>query len=107
MKLKIKKGDKVRVLTGKDRGKTGTVVRAFPSIGKVLVEGVNMKVKHTKPNKQTKQGGGIISLATPLPVSNVAFIDPKTGAPTRIGRKLDATKGTLVRVAKKSGTTLS
>ena len=105
--MKIKKGDNVIVLTGKDRGKTGKVVLALPADGRVVVEGVNMKKRHQKTNRQTKQGGGIIEKAMPLHVSNVALVDPKTGKATRIGRTYDKNKETWTHVAKKSGTVLA
>lgn len=105
--MKIKKGDNIIVLTGKDRGKTGKVVLALPDQDRVVVEGINMKKRHQKISRQTKQGGGIIEKAMPLHVSNVALVDPKTGKATRIGRKYDKSKETWTRVAKKSGTVLA
>ena len=83
--MKIKKGDRVVVLQGKDRGKEGTVMRAIPSKGKVIVEGVNIAKKHQKPTRATMQGG-IIDKDMPLDVSNVALVCPKDGA-TRAGRR--------------------
>lgn len=105
--MKIKKGDNVIVLTGKDRGKTGKVVRALPEVSRVLVEGINMRKRHQRTNKNTKQGGGIIEKAMPIDVSNVALVDPKTGKATRIGKKYDEDKKVWVRVAKKSGTVIA
>jgi large subunit ribosomal protein L24 len=97
---KIKKGDTVIILSGKDKGKTGDVVRAIPSEDKVVVQGVNMVSKHKKPSQANPQGG-IERVEAPLHVSKVAMKDPKTGQPTRVGFKfLDGKK---VRVAKKSG----
>jgi large subunit ribosomal protein L24 len=97
---KIKKGDTVIILSGKDKGKTGDVVRAIPSEDKVVVQGVNMVSKHKKPSQANPQGG-IERVEAPLHVSKVAIKDPKTGQPTRVGFKfLDGKK---VRVAKKSG----
>jgi large subunit ribosomal protein L24 len=97
---KIKKGDTVVILSGKDKGKTGDVVRAIPSEDKVVVQGVNMVSKHKKPSQGNPQGG-IERVEAPLHVSKVAIKDPKTGQPTRVGFKfLDGKK---VRVAKKSG----
>ncbi len=105
--MHIKKGDNVIVLTGKDRGKTGKVVHALPTEDRVVVEGVNMKKRHQKVSRQTKQGGGIVEKAMPLHVSNVALVDPKTGKATRVGKKYDESKKVWVRVAKKSGIVLA
>lgn len=99
--MKIKKDDKVIVISGKDKGKIGKVLRAFPDENKVLVEGVNIKKKHQKPIKGGKKGQ-IIDKTYPVDVSNVMFADPKSGKSTRIGKKLVGDK--FVRVAKKSGT---
>jgi large subunit ribosomal protein L24 len=97
---KIKKGDTVVILCGKDKGKTGNVIRAIPSEDKVVVQGINMISKHKKPSQANPQGG-IERIEAPMHVSNVAMKDPKTGQPTRVGFKfLDGKK---VRVAKKSG----
>ena len=98
--MKIKKGDRVRVLTGKDRGKEGEVMRAIPSAGKVIVDGVNVAKKHQKPTRATMQGG-IIDKDMPLPVANVALLCPKDG-PTRVGYRFDA-DGTKVRICRKCG----
>ena len=99
--LKIRKGDRVRVLTGKDRGKEGEVMRAIPRSGKVIVEGVNVAKKHQRPTQATQQGG-IIDKDMPLPVSNVALVCPSCHKPTRVGYKIDAS-GSKVRVCKKCG----
>jgi large subunit ribosomal protein L24 len=99
-KLKIKKGDSVVVLAGRDKGKHGEVVKVFPSDNRVIVQGVNTVRRHQKqtPGKE----GGIISKEAPLHVSNIAIEDPKDGSPTRIGyRILD--DGRKVRYAKRSG----
>jgi large subunit ribosomal protein L24 len=97
--LKIKKGDRVEVLTGKDRGKRGEVMRAIPDEGKVIVDGVNVAKKHQRPTKATMQGG-IIDKDMPIPVANVAIVCPSCGKPTRVGYKIDG-DGTKVRVCKK------
>ena len=97
--LKIKKGDRVYVLTGKDRGKTGEVMRAIPTTGKVIVDGVNVAKKHQKPTRATQQGG-IIDKDMPLHVSNVAIICSGCDAPTRVGYRFEA-DGTKVRVCRK------
>jgi large subunit ribosomal protein L24 len=98
--MKIKKGDRVVVLQGKDRGKEGVVMRAIPTKGKVIVEGVNIAKKHQKPTKATMQGG-IIDKDMPLDVSNVALICPKDGA-TRVGYKVSET-GAKSRICRKCG----
>ncbi len=99
--LKIKKGDTVKVLSGKDRGKTGEVMRAIPETGKVIVEGVNTAKRHQRPTRATMQGG-IIDKDMPIPVANVAIVCPKGGHTTRVGYRVDA-DGTKVRVCKKCG----
>jgi large subunit ribosomal protein L24 len=99
--LKIRKGDRVRVLTGKDRGKEGEVMRAIPRTGKVIVEGVNVAKKHQRPT-QASQQGGIIDKDMPVPVSNVALVCPSCHRPTRVGYKVDASGG-KARVCKKCG----
>ena len=99
MAAKIKKGDKVIVLAGKDRGAEGEVVQVMPSDDRVLVRGVNMIKKHQRQT-QTEQGG-IISREAPIQISNVALKDPSTGKPTRVGFKIE--DGKKVRVAKASG----
>jgi large subunit ribosomal protein L24 len=99
--LKIRKGDRVRVLTGKDRGKEGEVMHAIPAAGKVIVDGVNVARKHQRPTRATQQGG-IIDKDMPLPVSNVALVCPSCGKPTRVGYKIDAA-GQKARVCKRCG----
>ena len=99
--LKIKKGDRVRVLTGKDRGKDGNVTRVLPAAGKIIVDGVNVAKKHQRATKATMQGG-IIDKDMPLPVANVALLCPSCGKTTRVGYKIDG-DGTKVRVCKKCG----
>ncbi len=99
--LKIRKGDRVRVLSGKDKGKEGEVMRALPRDGKVIVEGVNIARKSQRPTRTTQQGG-IIDKDMPIQVSNVALVCPACGKPTRVGYKIDAS-GAKVRVCKKCG----
>jgi len=98
--MKIRKGDRVRVLAGKDKGKEGTVMRALPEKNKVIVDGVNMAKRHQRPTRVTMQGG-IIDKDMPIHVSNVALLCSKDG-PTRAGFKIDA-DGTKVRVCRKCG----
>lgn len=100
MAARVKKGDRVVVTTGRDKGKTGEVLGVTPKDGRVLVQGVNMIKRHTRPS-QTQQGG-IIEREAPLHLSNVMLADPKTGEPTRIGFKV-LDDGRKVRVAKRSG----
>ena len=97
--MHVKKGDKVMVISGKDKGKTGVILAAFPKKNRVLVEGVNIVKKHSKPSQMNPQGG-IISQEAPIHVSNVMPIDPKTGEPTRVGYKV-VENGKKVRVCKK------
>ena len=99
-KLKIKKGDKVVVITGKDKGKQGEVVRMIPSENRAVVRGVNLAKRHTR--QTAAQEGGIISKEMPIQISNLALRDPKDGKPTRVGYKTLA-DGKKVRVAKRSG----
>lgn len=100
-KLHIKKGDVVYVNAGVDKGKTGRVLEMLVKEKRAIVEGVNMISKHTKPNAQSPQGG-IIKKEASIHISNLNVLDPKSGKPTRIGRRLSS-KGKLVRYAKKSG----
>ncbi|MDR2918463.1 MAG: 50S ribosomal protein L24 [Tannerella sp.] len=100
-KLHIKKGDTVYVNTGEDRGKTGRVLQVFAKENRAIVEGVNMVSKHTKPNAKNPQGG-VEKKEASVHLSNLNPLDPKSGKPTRIGRKENA-KGVSVRYAKKSG----
>ena len=102
--MKIKKGDRVRVLSGKDRGKEGEVMFAFPAEGRVIVDGVNVAKKHQKPTRATMQGG-IIDKEMPLPVSRVAVISPEDGKPTRVGYRFEP-DGTKVRICKRTGADL-
>jgi large subunit ribosomal protein L24 len=99
---KIRKGDEVVVLTGKDKGKRGTVVRALPATERVVVEGVNVVKKHQKPNPMRGVQGGIVELTMPVHVSNVAIFNAKTGKADRVGFKT-LEDGKKVRVFKSSG----
>jgi len=99
-KLRIKKGDKVVVLTGRDKGKSGEVKHVNPADCKLTVQGVNVQTKHRKPS-QARGSGGIDKVEAPLHISNVALIDPKSGKPTRVGYKTVGNR--KVRVAKRSG----
>lgn len=101
--MHVKKGDKVKVLSGKDRGKEGVILEAYPKKDRVLVEGINMVKKHAKPSQDNPQGG-ILNQEAAIHVSNVLPIDPKTGEPTRVG--YEVRDGKKVRVAKKSGEVL-
>lgn len=100
MAQKIKKGDTVVVLAGKDKGKTGEVTRVIPKDDKVVVSGVNVHVRHRKPSQQNPQGG-LERREAPLHISNVAIADPKSGEPTRV--RFEERDGKKVRVAAKSG----
>ncbi len=100
-KLHIKKNDTVYVLSGEDRGKTGRVLKVLPAKSRAIVEGVNIVTKATKPNAQHPQGG-LVKMEAPVHISNLSLIDPKSGKPTRIGRRRND-EGKLVRYAKKSG----
>ena len=99
-KLHIKKGDIVYVNTGVDKGKTGRVLKVLVEKQRAIVEGLNMVSKHTKPNAKSPQGG-IEKKEAAIHISNLNVVDPKTGKPTRVGRK--EVDGKLVRYAKKSG----
>ena len=100
-KLHIKKGDTVYVNAGEDKGRTGKVLKVFVDKRHAIVEGLNMVSKSQKPSAKNPQGG-IVKQEAPIHISNLNVVDPKTGKPTRIGRKLNA-DGKLVRYAKKSG----
>ena len=100
MAAKIKKGDRVVVLAGKDKGRQGQVLKVTPKDDRVLVAGVNMVKRHTRPTQGDPQGG-IKNKEASLHISNVAFVDPKSGEPTRVGFRLEGDK--KVRFAKKSG----
>ena len=99
-KLKIKKGDIVKVIAGESKGKQGRGLEVFPETNRASVENVNIVSKHTRPNAQNTQGG-IVKKEAPVNVSNLMLIDPKSGKPSRVGRRTE--EGNLVRYAKKSG----
>ena len=104
--MKIKKGDKVIVIAGSDKGKTGTVQKVYPKLNKVVVEGVNVHKKNRKPTQATPEGS-VVEIYVPFDASNVALVDPKTKKATRVGYKYKTDKKgntTKVRVTKKSGT---
>jgi large subunit ribosomal protein L24 len=101
MAAKIKKGDQVQVLTGKDKGKQGDVLRVLPADGRAVVQGVNVVKRHTKP-KSAGQEGGIVEKEATIDLSNLALLDPKSGKPTRVGFKV-LEDGKKVRVARPSG----
>ena len=102
--MKIKKGDNVMVMAGKDRGKTGKVMQVFPQEGKVVVDGVNKTVKHAKTRREGEKGQKI-DFFGPINASNVMLIDAKSGKPTRVGYKI-MEDGRKVRLAKKSQETI-
>jgi large subunit ribosomal protein L24 len=101
-KLHIKKGDQVAVTEGAYKGKKGKVLEVFPKLSRAVVEGVNIIKKHQKPTND--QPGGIIEKEAPVHISNLMLVDPKTGEPTRIGRREE--NGKIVRYSKKSGETI-
>jgi large subunit ribosomal protein L24 len=101
-KFKVKKGDKVVVITGRDKGKSGEILEVLRAENRVIVQGVNMAQRHQKQSMQ--QEGGIVQKELAIHVSNVALIDPKTEKPTRIGYKMDGER--KVRVARRSGEAL-
>ncbi len=103
-KLKIKKGDQVVVLAGRDKGAKGEVLKVLPDVRRVLVQGINLVTKHQKPTQVSP--GGIQKKELPIHVSNVAVADPKSGEATRVGYKV-LKDGKKVRVAKKSGETIA
>lgn len=104
-KLHIRKGDTVYVNAGEDKGKTGKVLQVFVDKQRATVEGRNIVSKSTKPSAKNPQGG-IVKVEAPIHISNLNVVDPKTGKPTRIGRKLNEA-GKSVRYAKKSGEVIS
>ena len=98
--MHVKKGDKVQVISGKDKGKQGVILESYPKKNRVLVEGVNIVKKHAKPSQVNPQGG-ITDIEASIHVSNVMPLDPKTNEPTRVG--YTTVDGKKVRIAKKSG----
>ena len=105
--MKVRKDDMVKVISGKDRGKTGRVLRTEPARGRVYVEGVAIQKRHQRPTslrdtQRAQEIGGVIEVEGPVHVSNVMLLDPKSGDPTRVGIKREG--GRRVRVSKKSGT---
>jgi large subunit ribosomal protein L24 len=85
--MKIRKSDNVKVISGNDKGKTGKVLKVFPQISRVIVEGINLRKRHTKPSQKNPQGG-ILEKEAPIHVSNVMLIDSKTNEPTRLGSQI-------------------
>jgi large subunit ribosomal protein L24 len=98
--MKIRKGDKVRILSGKDASREGVVSVAFPATGKVIVEGRNTAKRHTKP-RSAEEPGGILDKDMPIDVSNVAVLSPSDGKPTRVGYKFE--NGRKIRICKRTG----
>jgi large subunit ribosomal protein L24 len=101
-KLKIKTGDNVMVITGEDKGKTGAVLKVFPTESRAIVAGIRIAKKHRKPTQQS--AGGIEEIELPIHISNLKLVDPKSGEATRVGRRVEG--GKLVRFSKKSGQTI-
>jgi large subunit ribosomal protein L24 len=104
-RVRVKKGDQVVVVSGKDKGKRGRVIRVSPAESKVLVEGVNMIKRHTRPIPQRNIKGGIVEREAPVHLSNVMVLDPETDRPSRVGVKV-LDDGRRVRVSKRSGAIL-
>jgi large subunit ribosomal protein L24 len=102
MGMSIRKNDQVIVRAGKDRGKKGRVLSVAPEKNRVVVEGVNLIKRHTRPNPQKNIKGGIVEREAPIHASNVMIVDPDTNEPTRIGKKV-LSDGTRVRIGRKSG----
>ncbi|HEX7063611.1 MAG TPA: 50S ribosomal protein L24 [Bacillales bacterium] len=98
--MHVKKGDKIQVISGKDKGKQGVILQALPKKERVIVEGINIVKKHSKPSQANPQGG-IVEQEAPIHVSNVMPLDPKSNEPTRVGYQIE--NGKKVRIAKKSG----
>jgi large subunit ribosomal protein L24 len=104
VKSRLKKGDEVKVIAGKDKGKTGKILTVVRKYDRVVVDGVNIAKRHTKPSPQN-QDGGIVEKTVGIHISNVMLIDPKSKKPTRIGYKIE--DGKKIRFAKKSGAILA
>lgn len=108
--MKIKKNDTVIVISGNNKGKTGKVLKVFPAENRIIVEGVNLRKRHTKASQKNPQGG-IIEKEAPINVSNVMILDPKSNEPTRIGKKIiiddKSGKKKSVRISKVSGEMLA
>ncbi len=106
--MKIRKNDTVMVIAGNSRGKTGKVLKVYPAKGRVIVEGVNIIKRHTRPNQRNPQGG-IVQRESPINASNVMLLDPKSGEPTRVGAKIivDETTGRKrrMRLSRQTGET--
>ena len=100
MTMKLHVGDKVIVIAGNDKGKTGTIQKVYPKLNRVVVENVNVRKKNRKPTQQNPEGS-VVEVYAPIDASNVAIVDPKTKKATRVGYKM--VKGNKVRYAKKSG----
>jgi large subunit ribosomal protein L24 len=99
MSAKLRKGDNVVVLTGKDKGRKGEITRVFPKDNKAVVSGVNVAIRHTRQSQSSQ--GGRVAKEMPIELSNLALVDPKSGEPTRVGFRVEGDK--KVRYAKKSG----
>ena len=102
VKMHVKRNDRVMVIAGKNKGRTGRVIEVLPNKRKVVVENVNVIKRHTKQNSRTGRQGGIIEREAPIDVSNVMLLDPQGGQPTRVGRQVLG-DGTRTRIAKRSG----
>jgi len=104
--MRIKKNDNIIVISGNDKNKTGKVLKVYPKVNRVIVEGINIHKRHTKPSQKNQQGG-IVEQEAPINVSNVMIVDPKTSKPTRIGSKIIIDEKTgkkkIARVSKASG----
>ena len=104
--MRIKKNDNVIVVAGNDKNKTGKVLKVFPKVNRLIIEGINIRKRHTKPSQKSQQGG-IIEKEAPIHVSNVMIVDPKTNGATRIGSKIIIDEKTgkkkIARVSKASG----
>lgn len=98
MAIKIKKGDTVFVIAGKDKGRKGKITRTLPKAGKIVVEGMNIRKKHTRP-RRSGQKGQIIEITSPMDMSNVMLVCPKCGKPTRVGYRIENTE--KIRICKK------